>query len=444
MLKNVIVPTLGLDMESATIQQWLKREGDWVEKDEPLLLVETDKASTEILAPATGRLRQIVYPEGATVPVTRTIALIETAEAPHLRLPLGEGRGEGLSPFPPEEKRGEGLPSLPSAETWSGPAPDLPAVRSRAPEPSPADHAGLLRASPAARRLAREMGIDLSLVVGTGPRGRIQGEDVRRFAEKTKPVTGQAAASAGLTPEAAPVPIADRLPAHSGLPGRLVPLSRKRRLTAERMALSARSVARLVLNMEVDVAELVRLRGRLQPEYQAQGIRLSYDAILTKAVGTALAEHPYLNARWTEQGIYLTEPVNVGVAVALEDGLVVPVIHEANRKTLAETAAELNRLLEKARQDRLTMDEITGGTFTITNLGMFGVDSFIPIVNPPETAILGVGRIAEKPVGRDGQIVLRPTMALTLSVDHRVVDGAPAARFMQRVKQLLEDPYRLA
>jgi pyruvate dehydrogenase E2 component (dihydrolipoamide acetyltransferase) len=163
-----------------------------------------------------------------------------------------------------------------------------------------------------------------------------------------------------------------------------------------------------------------------------------------KAVGAALADHPYLNARWIDnRGIYLVESINVGIAVAVEDGLVVPVIRDAAGKKLMEVAAEMARLLAKAREDRLTREEMSGGSFTITNLGMFGIDSFTPIVNPPEAAILGVGRIAERPAGRDGQLVLRPLMTLSLSVDHRVVDGAPAARFLQRMKELIEEPYLL-
>ncbi len=223
-----------------------------------------------------------------------------------------------------------------------------------------------------------------------------------------------------------------------GLPGRLVPLGRKRRITAERMALSARSVARITVNMDVDATELIGLRTRLLPVYEAStGVRLSYDAVLAKIVATALVDHPYLNARWTDNGIYLVEPVNVGVATAVDDGLVVPVIRDADRKKLMEVSAELGKLLAKARENRLALEDISGGTFTITNLGMFGVDSFTPIVNPPETAILGVGRIVDQPVGRGGQLVLRPMMTLSLSFDHRVVDGAPAAQFLQRVAQLL-------
>lgn len=421
MLRKMIMPTLGLDMEGAVIQKWLKAEGEGVTKDEPLVVVETDKATTEIPAPATGVLKQIVQPEGATVPVTQTIALIETSEpgaAPEEAPVVPDGNGAGVQP------------------SLSGPM-----VTSKT--AAPPEVKGL-RASPAARRAAQELGVDLSRVTGTGPGGRIQGSDVRRFAEEKQTRVQPSPAAAAPAPAAFTPPSREAPIVAGDLPGRLVPLSRKRRLTAERMALSARTVARLTINMDVDASEMIRLRSKLLPVYEARyGVRLSYSDLLVKVVAAALVDHPYLNARWTDGGIYLVEPINVGVAVAVDDGLVVPVVHDAERKKLAEISVELSRLVAKAREDRLALEDITGGTFTLTNLGMFGVDSFTPIVNPPETAILGVGQMVERPVGRDGQIVLRPRMTLSLSFDHRVVDGAPAAQFLHRVKQLLEEPYLL-
>ena len=451
-LKKVILPVLGIDMESAVVERWLKAEGDRVAKGEPIVLVETDKASTEIVSPVEGVLSRIVQPAGATVPVTETMAILEV-----------EGAGDDLGDAPtrkaavwagPSAPDHVGAGSSPEAEAvglkgqspagWDGGAdiheapseePPIPLGGGVTPRqlasrgegrPVPHDPAHVvapLRASPAARKAARDLGVDLSQVQGTGPAGRIQGEDVR------------ASARSGPSMPPSPTP---------GLPGRLMPLGKKRRITAERMSLSARTVARLTLNTEIEATEMVRLRARLLPVYEkSAGVRLSYNDLIVKAVATALMENRYLNARWTDQGVYLIEPVNVGVAMAMQDGLVVPVIRNADQKKLAEISAELNRLLAKAREDRLALEDITGGTFTITNLGMFGVDTFTPIVNPPEAAILGVGRIVEKPVGRDGQIVLRPMMGLSLSFDHRIVDGAPAAQFLQRVQQILEEPYLL-
>ncbi len=442
---KIILPTLGLDIEEATIVKWLRKEGDSVVKGEPIVVIETEKAAMEIDAPESGVLRQILQPEGSTVRVTEAIALMEIAKA------------DGMASV--------ALPGHTTAADSS---------------------ATLVRASPAARRAARELGVDLAQIRGSGPLGRIQGADVVQFAAgtskpgstKATPVAVRIAREQGIdlsqvkgtgpagrimkgdvlaavTKEMGSTPVSadsrptttreERLPIpKEQLPGRLVPLQRKRRVTAERMALSARSVARVTLNTDVDATELVHLRQRLLPIYETRyGVRLSYDAILVKMVATALAEHRNLNARWTDEGIYLIESINVGVAIAVADGLVVPVIHGADCKSLPDIASEVSAFVEKAREDKLTLEDMTGGTFTLTNLGLFGIDSFTPIVNPPEAAILGVGRIAERPVGLDGQIVLRPTMTLSLSFDHRVVDGAPAARFLQTVQQLLREPYLL-
>ncbi|MGI5835026.1 MAG: dihydrolipoamide acetyltransferase family protein [Chloroflexota bacterium] len=396
MLKKVIMPTLGLDMEGATIQKWLKAEGEEVAKDEPILVIETDKATTEITAPASGVLKQIVQREGAFVPVTETVAFLETGDA-------------GVAP------------------DATATEPDVRGVAT-----ATSDGRSPIRASPAARRIARELGVDLSQVKGTGPAGRIQGEDVRAFA---------AALSQSMSFPAQAVP--PKPPAFD-LPGRLVPLSRKRRLTAERMALSTATVARLTMNLDVDATEIIRWRARVLSILQeGKGLRVTYNDILVKVVAAALKEHPYLNARWTDSGIYLVEPINLGVAVAVDDGLVVPVIRDADRKSVVEISEEMSQLVARAREDKLSMADITGGSFTITNLGMFGIDSFTPIVNPPESAILGVGRIVEKGVGVGGQLELRPMMTLSLSFDHRILDGAPAAKFLQRLRQLLEEPYLL-
>ena len=417
MLEKVIMPTLGLGMEEAVILQWLKRAGDSVVKDEPLLTVETDKATTEINAPASGVLHQIRYEDGTTVPVTQIIAYIETdatgAESEASEAPEQPGSAT-------VDQKTVASPRV--AEVGATPAERAP--QSREPDGT--------RASPAARRLARDLGIDLSTITGTGPRGRIQGEDVRRAADARGGVTQVPSGVPGTPPSVL-----------GGLPGRLVPLGRKRRVTAERMSASARSVPRVTLNAEVDAGELIALRSRLKPAYEAAGVRLAYDAILAKVVAEALVGHPEMNARWAEDGIFLVEPINVGVAIAVEEGLLVPVIRDANRKRLEEVAKEFDGLVEKGKADRLTADDMSGGTFTITNLGSFGVDFFSPLVNPPECAILGVGRIAERPVGRNGQLVLRPTMMLSLTFDHRVVDGAPAGRFLQRIQQLIEETYLL-
>jgi pyruvate dehydrogenase E2 component (dihydrolipoamide acetyltransferase) len=283
---------------------------------------------------------------------------------------------------------------------------------------------GRVLATPLARKLAEEHGLELAAVVGSGPGGRVTQDDVRRaLAERV-----------AATP---PTPAAD---------APVAPLSRLRRITAERMAASARSVARVTLHLEADFTEAARFRQQLAPEFARLGVpRLPWDALLAKAAGLALAEHPRMLAQWVEgEGLRQPSGVHIGVAVALEpEGLVVPVLRDAATRSLRALTADLLALVEKARAGRLLPDEMQGGTFTITNLGAYRIDGFTPIINPPETAILGVGRIADKPAVVDGQLAIRTLCTLSLSFDHRVVDGAPAAAFLRRLAELLERPYAL-
>jgi pyruvate dehydrogenase E2 component (dihydrolipoamide acetyltransferase) len=298
-------------------------------------------------------------------------------------------------------------------------------------------------ASPLARKLAAEHGVDLARLKGTGPGGRITERDVSAAVDAR---TAPAAPAAPATAPAAPA----TLPAVAAATGAFEPLNPVRRITAERMAASARSVARVTLLMEVDMTEAVRFRTQLATEFEKRsGARLAYDAMIAKACAIALTEHPHVNAQWQDAadgqpaGLTLQPNVNVGIAFASERGLLVVVVRDADKKALAEVNADLMGLVTKSRQGGLGPDELSGSTFTITNLGGYGVEAFTPIVNPPEAAILGVGRIAQRPAVVDGQIVARDLMYLSLSFDHRVVDGAPAAQFLQRVKECLEAPYIL-
>jgi pyruvate dehydrogenase E2 component (dihydrolipoamide acetyltransferase) len=292
-------------------------------------------------------------------------------------------------------------------------------------------------ASPLARRMAAEHGVDLATLKGTGPGGRITERDVTAAVE---------AGPAAPAPAEAPA----ILPAVAAATGAFEPLNRVRRITADRMAASSRSVARVTLLMEVDMTEAVRFRTQLAPEFEKRyGARLAYDAMIGKACAIALAEHPHVNAQWQEAadgqpaGLRLQEQVNIGIAVQGEQGLLVVVVRDADSKSLAQVNSDLIGMVATSRQGGLGPDALTGGTFTVTNLGGYGVEAFTPIVNPPETAILGVGRIAQRPAVIDGQIVARDLMYLSLAFDHRVVDGAPAAQFLQRVKECLESPYLL-
>jgi pyruvate dehydrogenase E2 component (dihydrolipoamide acetyltransferase) len=292
-------------------------------------------------------------------------------------------------------------------------------LQARAPaQEAPAPEGERVFATPLARRLAAEHGVSIAEVQGTGPGGRVTQDDVLKLAE------GRAAAPM------------------EGVEA----LSRIRRITAERMLQSAQAVARVTLTLEADLSEAARFRQQLQPEFARLGVpKLPWDALIARAAGLALLDHPAVNAQWVEgQGLKRPQAVSVGIAVALQpEGLVVPVLRDAHARSLRELTADLLALVDKAQANRLTPAEMQGGTFTITNLGQYRIDAFTPIINPPETAILGVGRIALKPAVVEGRVEPRTQCTLSLSFDHRVVDGAPAAAFLARLAELLERPYAL-
>jgi len=298
------------------------------------------------------------------------------------------------------------------------------------------------RASPLAQRLALELGVDLAAVKGTGPGGRIRREDVE--AAQTSAAAAPAPPRATAQPSVAGAPAAPAAqpsPAAGG--GRLATLNRLRRITAERMAQSARTVARVTLFAEIDFAEALRFRAQLLPEFERRyGARLTYDTLVARACALALVEHPAVNAHWTDEGPRLFEQVDVGVAIALPDGLVVPVVRDVARRPLWDVARSVNDVVARAQEGRLGPHDY-GGTFTITNLGLYGVEGFTPIVNPPEVAILGVGAVQTKPVVADGALAVGQRLTLSLAFDHRAVDGAPAAAFLARVREALEKPYIL-
>ena len=400
MATEVIMPKMGMTMEEGTVLQWFKQEGDQVEKGQPLLEIETDKVDVEVEAPASGILRGVLAKANDVVPATQVIAHI-------------------LAP-------GEALPGAPVA-----PAPERPSQVEQPPisavQAQRSD--GSVAASPMAKRLAREAGLELRSIRGTGPGKSIVAADV------------EAAVAARVLPIApppppviaaviSPAPSAALQPKPAG-DGKLVPLTGKRKVIAQRMAVSA-TVPQFALGMNVDMTRAEEARAEYSPT-----------ALLVRVVAHALRNHVMLNASFTDNGIQMHEDINVGVAVNVEDGLVVPVVKSADTKSLPLLDAQIKDLAERARSGKLQLDEMTGGTFTISNLGMFGVEEFKALINPPEAAILAVGRIMPQPVAADGQIVLRPMLHLVLSADHRVVDGAMAAVFLAEVKALLEKPYML-
>lgn len=441
MAKEVIMPKMGQTMEAGTIIEWYVKEGDTVKKGEPIFKFESDKAALEAEAPASGTLLKILRHPGETVPILEVVGII------------GEP-GEDISRFlkpaaAPEAAVPAGAPEAPA-----------PAAVPAAPAAPPAPE-GRRFASPRARMVAKQLGVPLERVTGTGPGGRIVERDVLAYAQslpKATPAARKLAAEMGVPLEtlavgpervtkaeveraAAPVP-----PPAAPAPApavQTIPMAGVRAIIAERMSASAHTTAAVTLFTEVDAAALVQLRESFKQSPLAGGLVPGYNEILVLIVARALQEHPNMNARLVENRIEQLATINIGVAVDTERGLLVPVIRDAASKRLGDIVAEFRTLVERARAGQSLPDDLTGGTFTITNLGMYEIDGFTPIINLPECAILGVGRIVEKPVALNGQVVIRPMMVLSLTFDHRINDGAPAARFLQRVKQLIERPYLL-
>jgi pyruvate dehydrogenase E2 component (dihydrolipoamide acetyltransferase) len=394
MITEVRMPKLGMAMKKGAVTKWLKAEGDDVREGADLFELATEKVTAVVPAPASGLLGRIVADPGAELPVGALLALI----------------GEQGDTFPPRDE----LAGAPAVSPEPAPAAAAPAAA--APAPARAEGAP---ASPAAKRRARELGVDIALVPPSAPGKRVMVEDVEAFA-----AGGQAQAAAA--PAAA---------------GQVVPFAGIRKVVAERLTESLQTMAQVTIAREVEAGGLVARRAALAAGFEAAtGVRLSYTDLLVETVARLLGDHPLLNATLTDQGIVCPPAVHMGVAVALDDGLIVPVIRDAGSRGLAEIARDRLEGAAKAQAGTLTLDELEGGTFTISNLGSFGADAFTPIVNPPQCAILGVGRIVDKPVAVAGQVEIRPTLWLSLTFDHRIVDGAPAARFLQQLGDLLAAP----
>ncbi len=408
MAVEAVMPKFGLTMTEGTIQKWFKAEGDAIQAGEPLFEVETEKVLYEVESPATGTVAKLLYPLEAVVPVGLPVAVI--AEA-------GENVAEVAA------KYNGGAPKAAAASVAAAPSAKTEAAPS---SPSASGRREGAPVTPAARKLAQEHNIDLARVVGTGPGGRVTREDVEK-------AISEAAKGPAPTPTPAPAPTPTAAPAASA------PLRGMRKAIAERMHKSLQSTAQLTITTEVDVTQLIDRRQEVQREFNA-----TYTDFIIQACAHALKQHPRMNAALDADTLKTQEQINVGVAVALDEGLIVPVIHNADKKPLKEIAQEARSLAEKARAGKLTLEEVSGGTFTVSNLGMFGVDAFTPILNTPQTGILGVGRIVEKPAVYRGEIAKRAMMVLSLTFDHRVIDGAPAGAFLQTVADLLAHGNRIS
>ncbi len=430
---NVIMPALELAQETGKVLRWMKAAGDTVKQGEPIVEIETDKVTVEIEAPASGILRDVTAQEGDVVPVGQTIAIIASAgDAPTSTLsPQGRGQGEGArvsavpagvkaSPLARKvaEEHGVDLARVKTATGKIEKADVLAFVESqKAPSPANGAPARLVAASPKARRLAAERGVDLGALRGSGPGGAVLTADIPTTPLTTKPLT---------------LPSPQR--------GEGVGVGTVWRIMAERMTASWTSAPHFYLVREVNVARLV---SWLEKARKQTGAHITYTDLLVKLVAAALAQHPRVNVSWKDGALERHADINIGLAVALDDGLVVPVLHRADTLGLKDLAAKREDLVARAQAGKLRPADIQGGVFTISNLGMYGIDAFSAIVNPPQAAILAVGRITDRVVPVNGQPAVQPTMVLTLSCDHRALDGARGAQFLGALADLIEEPLAL-
>jgi pyruvate dehydrogenase E2 component (dihydrolipoamide acetyltransferase) len=498
MATYVTMPKLGLTMTEGTVTEWDLNEGDNVKKGQVIAKVATDKLNYEVEAPEDGTLLKIFVQAGVSVPVGENLAVIGNAgekveeissvtAEPETREEKVEKQEETAEVQKPEpEKKIAGpvstgpVKASPLAKKWArifglslediaGSGPE-----GRIGKDDVMNEAVIFKASPLAKKMASENGLDITEIPGTGPGGRTVKEDVIRFIEegrgkpKASPVAVKLAeelgvdlasidkdgrimkedvlAAAGVSEEAeVEAPAMPSTPSEQAGGEKRVPLSTMRKVIAERMTQSAQTIPSVVFNVEVDFTEIIAFRNRIKEQIAASGAKLSFNDILMKICSRVLTEHPMANASYDKDSseYILHSDVNIGLAVAVEGGLLVPNVKSVQNKSLQEIASETDSLVEKSRKGTLSMDDLQGGTFTISNLGMFGMHDFTPIINPPEACILAVNAIEEKPVVRNGEIVIRPISNLGLTADHRILDGADAAKFLARIRELIENPYLL-
>lgn len=445
---EVVLPALGLTVEKGTILKWIKKEGEVVKKGESLYEVEADKVTTEVESPASGILKKILIPEGIEVPILTVVAVITDPAEPL-----------------PEKYRSMGILAPPQ-------------IQEPLREVTPVSFE--IKALPAARRLAKERGIDLSLIKGSGPGGTILLKDVesfisrgvqtgqkvlvtptaRKLAEregislssiKGTGISGRIMKADVMEAKVLPMPSPESKPAPAGIKplpvskyqlGQVIRMNSMRKVIAKRMAQSKFTAPHIYFFNDVDMEKLLTLREEIVDEWERdEGVRISINDFLIKAVALTLREYPIVNSMVSGEEIHIFQEINIGLAVAMEDGLIVPAIPKADQLTLIEIARYRADLVERARQAKLTIEEMERGTFTISSLAQYDITLFTAILNPPQSGILTLGKVEERPVVRDGQVVIRRIMREGLSVDHRIIDGAVAAQFLQSLKKKLEKPY---
>lgn len=466
-MKTVEMPKMGDTMEEGKILRWIKHEGDAVKKGESLAEVETDKVNIEIEAFASGVLRKILVPEGNSAPIGAGIALIGAPDEPlpesvgaRFIAPSSNDTGSkstagGAINRAPTGQAANTAPAAPpssiaTSEGAINQAPTVAAVTITS-APTPSETQGRIFISPLARRFAEEQQVDYGHIRGTGPNGRIIKMDIEAALAQTAQVSAQPVVqpiSVAPAVPAAPVsvPIAEPVPVPvEGGEFVEIPLTAMRRTIARRLSQSMQTAPHFYVTSVIDTGKLAELRKQINA-YAATDpapVKVSFNDLIIKAVARALVRMPQVNVSFAEDRLIQKKQVHVGMAVALEQGLIVPVIRNADQRGILDIARESQRLAEAARTGKLRPEEFSGGTFTVSNLGMFDVDSFTAVINPPESAILAVGSITPTPVVVDGQVVVRDRMKVTLSSDHRAIDGATAARFLQEVKRLMEEPFGL-
>jgi pyruvate dehydrogenase E2 component (dihydrolipoamide acetyltransferase) len=450
---EVTMPQMGADMTEGTVVRWLKKVGDTIQRGEPIAEIETDKATVELEAWESGVLQKLVVQEGETVPVGEVIAILgaEGEEIPDVeRKPAAETPARRGSARDAESGR---VAAIEIHERAAAAAEEAePAAARGAAPPGRADGAGAppapggrIRISPVARRIASESGVDVSAIRGTGPGGRILRRDVEAaLAGAAQPPAREEAAEAVRPTPAAPSPAPEPRP-RPAAPGAapVQALSRMRQAIARRMAQSKREQPHYYLTLDIDMTDALAFRKQLN-EAATEEQRVSINDLVVKACALALERHPKFNAEFADDGLRFHPQVNIAMGIALDEGLIAPALLDVGHKTLGQIAREAKDLIDRAKNGRLRADEYGSGTFTITNLGAYGVETLIGIINPPQAAILGVGSVMPKAVVRDGQIVARDVMKVALSADHRVTDGAEGARFIKEIQGLLENPASLA
>jgi len=421
--KDVIMPALGMAQETGTLIQWLKKPGDTITKGEPLMEIETDKATVEIEAPASGTLSSITAQAGDVIPVGQRIALI---------LAPGESESSATPLSTPQPVSTASTSSKPQTFSATPVAArlaaehnlDITKIKTNGGQVRKEDVLAYIEergkkkdlfssrvlASPKAKRLAKENNIDLSTIKGTGPEGAILFSNIQSLLS-TSPITNNQ-----------------------------LPTSKMWRTMADRLTQAWTTIPHFYLMREVNASRLITWREKIQKN---SAEKITFTDLLVKLTAVALRKHPRLNASWINENIVLNQDVNIGLAVAVDDGLLVPVIHHADEMNLTQLASSRSGIVTRAKSNKLTLDDLSGGTFTISNLGMYGVDAFNAIVNPPQAAILAVSRIADRVVPVNGQPLIQPMMTLSLSCDHRAVDGARGAEFLQALADLIEEPLQL-